>query len=119
MARIEEVQAKGAGEGQHRGADDRLWAELKAALGLRSRMPEEDRDGGGPASPEKPSPHPPLQHRTIRALRFSTRWDVLRSLDAGSSIEPRPYRPRIAAVGTPACGLFLMFDLAPYRTACT
>ena len=27
----------------------------------------------------------------------------------------RPDRPGIAAVGTPASGLFLMFDLAPYR----
>jgi hypothetical protein len=38
--------------------------------------------------PEKPSPYPPLQHRTIRALRFLTRWDDLRSLDAGSHIAP-------------------------------
>ena len=33
--------------------------------------------------------------------------------------QPRPDRPRIAAVGTPACDPFLMFDLAPKRAVCT
>jgi hypothetical protein len=73
MARIEEVQAEGAGEGQHRGADDRLWAELKAAPGLRNRKPEEGRDGGCPAPTKKaiPIPDPPTSHDPSAAF-FNT-----------------------------------------------
>ena len=73
MARIEEIQAKGAREGQHRGPDDRLWTEPKAAFGLRSRTPEEDRDGGGPAPTRRAIPTPPTPPTPHdEAWRFST-----------------------------------------------
>ena len=59
MARIEAVQAKGAGEGERRGTHDRLGAERKAARGLRSQTPEEDcNECGGPAPTRKAIPTP-------------------------------------------------------------
>jgi hypothetical protein len=56
MARLETLQAKGAGEGARRGPHDRLGAERQAARELRSQRPEEDRDGGGPAPTRKAIP---------------------------------------------------------------
>ena len=77
MARIEEVQAEGTREGELRGPDDRLGAEPKAAFGLRSQTPEEDRDGGGPAPTRKAIPTPPTSptpHDRSMAF-FNTLWN--------------------------------------------
>ena len=73
VARIEEVQAKATRGGERRGTHGRRGAKRQAARGLRSRTPEEDRDGGGPASARHaiPIPDPPTSHEPSVAF-FNT-----------------------------------------------
>jgi hypothetical protein len=89
VARFRTLQAKGAREGERRGAHERLWAEPQAARGLRSqRGPKKMAMVAALRPPEKPSLHPIRRHRTIPAWRFSTRWGILRSPHPASCIVP-------------------------------
>ncbi len=75
MARIEEVQAKGAREGGLRGTHDRFGAKRQAALGLREQRSEEARDGGGPALARKAIPAPTLPTSHDRSMAFFSTLD--------------------------------------------
>ncbi len=62
MARLEALQAKGAGEGELRSPDDSRGPKPQAPAGIREQRPEESGAGGCP---------PTTRSRPSRALRSS------------------------------------------------
>jgi transposase len=92
VAWFEEVQAKAAGESEHRGADDRFGAERQAACGLREQRPEKTGAGGRPPMARsrpfqvlwRPKASQEMPFRAIEA--FSTGWGLLRKEVLGSSL---------------------------------
>ncbi len=102
--RIEEVQDKGTGEGGYGGPHDRLGAERETARDLRFRRPEEDRDGGGPASTQKAIPEPDPQTSQDPGAAFfntlapSTKFATPSSTQATEKIPHRGDVPRVAKI---------------------